>query len=209
MPPWLLHLGSAGVFAVSFLDASPIPLPVPGSTDILILLLSANRALPWLVALAAIAGSLCGGYLTWATGKKGGEAMLERFTPKRFRQRIHGWMEKHAVLSVCFAALLPPPVPLLPFLLAAGALGVTRRQLLISLTVSRTIRYGTEAALGAIYGRTILHWWNRHLAAWSGPILWMFLGLLAAGILLGIWKYRHDRRSPGAHAKQTEVKATS
>jgi membrane protein YqaA with SNARE-associated domain len=205
MPLWLLHLGAGGVFAVSLVDSSPVPLPLPGSTDIFILVLTAHRALPWLVALAAIAGSLCGGYLTWAAGKKGGEAMMERFTPKRFRQHIHDWVKKHAVLSVCCAALLPPPVPLLPFLLAAGALGVTRRQMFLALGVARTVRYGIEATLGVIYGRSILRWWNRHLAPWSGPILWTFLGLLAAGIVFGVWKYRHDQRAIRATQAGAEV----
>jgi membrane protein YqaA with SNARE-associated domain len=205
IPVWLLHLGFGGVFVVSFLDACPIPLPVPGTTDILVLLLAAHRTLPWLVALSAVAGSLGGGYLTWAAGKKGGEAMMERFAPKRFRQRIARWMGKHAVLSVGFAALMPPPVPLLPFLLAAGALGVTRRQMFTALGVARTIRYGAEAVLGVMYGRRILRWWNHHLAAWSGPILWTFLGLLAAGILFGIWKYRHDQRRLGASAGQSSA----
>jgi membrane protein YqaA with SNARE-associated domain len=205
IPVWLLHLGFGGVFAVSFLDACPVPLPIPGTTDIFVLLLAAHHALPWLVALSAIAGSLCGGYLTWAAGKKGGEAMMERFAPKRFRQHITRWVEKHAILSVCLAALMPPPVPLLPFLLTAGALGVTRRQLFTALGIARTIRYGAEAALGVIYGRRILRWWNHHLAAWSQPILWTFLGLLTAGTLFGIWKYRHNQRGAGARAKQAST----
>ena len=53
MPHWLIHLGAVGVFAVSLLDASIIPLPVPGSTDLLMLLLAANQGNPWLLAGAA------------------------------------------------------------------------------------------------------------------------------------------------------------
>ena len=35
MPHWLIHLGVVGVFAVAVIDSSVIPLPVPGSTDLL------------------------------------------------------------------------------------------------------------------------------------------------------------------------------
>ena len=49
----------------------------------LVLLLAANQGNPWLLAAAAISGSMIGGYLTWSAGKKGGEGMLHRYVPKR------------------------------------------------------------------------------------------------------------------------------
>lgn len=194
MPAWILHFGLAGVFVVSLLDAAPIPLPIPGSTDILILILGAHGEWPWLLAPVAIAGSLIGGYLSWTAGKKGGEKMLERYMPRRFGKRIRGWVKEHGMLSVCLAALLPPPIPLLPFVLAAGALGVTRRQMLVALGIARTIRYGSEAAVAAVYGRRILRLFNRYLAGWSSVILYSFVGLMVAAVIFGIWKYRRDNR---------------
>lgn len=207
MPAWILHFGLAGVFVVALLDAAPIPLPIPGSTDILILILGAHGEWPWLLAPIAIAGSLIGGYLTWTAGKKGGEKMLERYMPRRFGKRIRGWVKAHGMLSVCLAALLPPPIPLLPFVLAAGALGVTRRQMLVALGMARTIRYGSEAAVAAVYGRRILRLFNRYLAGWSSVILYSFLGLLVAAVAFGIWKYRRDQglgraKTDGARAKE-------
>jgi membrane protein YqaA with SNARE-associated domain len=198
IPAWVLHFGLAGVFAVAFLDAAPFPLPIPGSTDILILILGAHGEPAWLLAPCAIAGSLLGAWLTWKAGQKGGEPMVDRYVPQRFSSRIKSWVKTHGILSVCAAALLPPPIPLLPFLLAAGALGVTRRQLFTALGIARTVRYGGEAALAMIYGRQILRWFNRYLAGWSSGILYAFLGLLAAGIVFGIWKYRRDQRQPSA-----------
>ncbi|MFP5226052.1 MAG: VTT domain-containing protein [Acidobacteriota bacterium] len=193
IPAWVLHFGLAGVFLVALLDASPIPLPIPGSTDVLILILGAHGESPWLLAPAAIVGTLVGAWLTWKAGQKGGEPMVDRYVPQRFRSHIKRWVKNHGILSLCVAALLPPPIPLLPFLLASGALGVTRRQLLTGLAIARTLRYGGEAALALIYGRKILHWFNRYLAGWSTVILYTFLGLVVAGIAFGIWKYRHDQ----------------
>lgn len=200
MVHWLLHFGVAGVFAVALIDSAPFPLPIPGSTDILILILSANGEWPWLLAPVGIAGSLLGAYFTWAAGKKGGEKMLDRYAPRRFRSRITGWVKAHGMLSVCLAALLPPPIPLMPFLLAAGAFGVKRRQLFLAIGIARTIRYGGEAALGALYGRSILRFWHHYLAGWSSVILYSFLGLLAAAIAFGIWKYRREQ-----HGNKTTV----
>jgi membrane protein YqaA with SNARE-associated domain len=185
IPAWVLHLGLAGVFVVAFLDAAPVPLPIPGSTDILILVLGAHGENPWLLAPAAIAGSLIGAWFTWKAGKKGGEAMLERYVSKRLRSRMSRWIQSHGILTLCIAALLPPPIPLLPFLLAAGALGITWRQLFVALGIARTIRY----------------------AGWSSGILYTFLGLLGAAVLFGIWKYRQQQRHAGSppRAERTSV----
>ena len=88
LPHWLTQLGGLGLFAVAILDSSPIPLPLPGSTDLLLLLLVSHHGNPFLLAACAIAGSAIGGYLTWSAGKKGGEALMERSVPARFRKRI-------------------------------------------------------------------------------------------------------------------------
>jgi membrane protein YqaA with SNARE-associated domain len=194
VPSWVFHFGVAGVFAIAVLDSSPFPLPIPGSVDVLILIFGSNGVSPWLLAPMGIAGSLIGSWLTWKTGQKGGEPMVDRYVPERHRDRIKRWVKSHGILSVAIAALLPPPIPLLPFLLAAGALGVTRRQLLTAIGIARTLRYGGEAALTVLYGRQILHWFNRYLAGWGTVIIWSFIGLIVAGIIFGIWKYRHDQR---------------
>src|SRR5271154_3350615 len=152
LPHWLTHLGGLGLFAVAILDSSPIPLPIPGSTDLLLLLLVSHHGNPFLLAACAIAGSAIGGYITWSTGKKGGEALLERSVPARFRKRIEQWTNQHSLLSVMLPALLPPPIPLTPFLLAAGALGVSRRRFLVAFNSARLVRYGVIAWAGVAYG---------------------------------------------------------
>ncbi|QNI32589.1 VTT domain-containing protein [Alloacidobacterium dinghuense] len=194
IPRWLIHLGVPGVFVVSVIDASVIPLPLPGSTDLLVLLLAARQSVSWLLVLAAVSGSVLGGYLTWSAGKRGGEAMLERYVPKRFRDPLSKWVKRHSVTSVATAAILPPPIPLLPFLLAAGALGVSRKQFIWSFSIARAARYGLIAWVGATYGRRVLRLWAQYLAGWADVILWVFLGLLIAAIVFGVWKYRHDQR---------------
>jgi len=193
LPGWLVHLGAIGLFAVAIIDSSPIPLPLPGSTDLLLLLLVAHRGNPFLLSAAAIAGSVIGGYLTWSAGYKGGEALLERSVPARFRQRLERWATDHSFLTVFISAVLPPPVPLTPFLLAAGALKVTRNRFLVALASARVVRYGLIAWAGATYGRKVVRWWTQNLAQWSDAILWTFIGLLVAGIVYGIWQYRRQR----------------
>jgi len=143
-------------------------------------------------------GSILGGYLTWGTGSKGGEAALHRYMPKRFSRRLTRWVESKGTLAVTISALLPPPFPLMPLLLAAGALGVTRRKFLISFGLARTFRYALVAWLAASYGRTMVRAFRHYLAGWSTPLMWTYLGLVVAGILYGVWKFRRDRRQPSA-----------
>jgi membrane protein YqaA with SNARE-associated domain len=80
-PHWLIHLGVLGLFFVAVVDSSVIPLPLPGSTDLLLLLLVAHSGYSWLLAPCAIAGSILGGYTTWHIGRRGGEAALRRYVP--------------------------------------------------------------------------------------------------------------------------------
>jgi membrane protein YqaA with SNARE-associated domain len=195
---WLMGFGTMGLFVVSVIDSSIIPLPVPGSTDLLLILLVAHRANPVVAAIAATVGSILGGYLTWGTGSKGGEAALHRYMPKRFARRLTGWVESKGTVAVTFAALLPPPFPLMPLLLAAGALGVSRKKFLVSFSLARTFRYALVAWLAATYGRAMVRAFRHYLAGWSTTIMWIYLGLVAAGILYGVWKFRRDRRQTAA-----------
>ncbi len=195
---WLVSLGALGLFAVAILDSSVIPLPLPGSTDLLLLLLTAHRgtslSMAILLTASALAGSLVGGYFTWSTGRKGGEVMLEKRVPERFLHKLVEWVERHGSLSVGLAAFLPPPIPLTPFLLAAGALKVPRLRFLASYGLGRTARYGLLAWLGFTYGRYVVRLWEKTLAGWTAPILWTYCSLLTAGIGYGVWKYLRGRR---------------
>lgn len=193
---WAIRLGGLGIFLVSVLDASIIPLPIPGSTDLLLLIMIAHGANPWMLGFAASAGSLVGGYLTWRTGAKGGEVALKRYIRQRYMARTNRWVSNHGMLAVTVASLLPPPVPLLPFTLAAGALGVRQRDFLVSFGLARTARYAFVAWLGATYGRAIVRLWSHYLSNWSGIIAWVVAGVFIAGTAFALWKWRQMRNSP-------------
>jgi len=94
--------------------------------------------------------------------------------------------------------LLPPPIPLLPFLLASGALGVARGRFLVIYGAARTLRYSFVAWLGVTYGRRIVRLWSQNLQKWSTPLLIVFVTLLLAGVCYGIWKIHGMRRVDAA-----------
>lgn len=197
-PHWLTHLGAPGLFLVAVVDSSVIPLPLPGSTDLLLLWLVAYSGDPWLLAPCAIAGSLLGGYTTWDIGRKKGEAALRHYVPARLLGRVVDWVEHHPILAVFVPAMLPPPIPLLPFALASGALGVSRRRFLTVFGAARGLRYSFIAWLGVTYGRKIVRLWSGILEKWSTPLLCVFILLLTVGLCFGIWKIRGLRKIDAA-----------
>ena len=194
MPHWLTHLGVIGLFSVAVLDSSVVPLPLPGSTDLLLLLLVAHGGDPILLVPCAAIGSILGGYTSWHIGRRGGEAALHHFVPARLLRRVVGWVEHHRIFAVFLPALLPPPIPPIPFTLAAGALGVSRRRFLAVFGTARCLRYSCVAWLGFAYGRRIVDIWSASIARYTTPVICAFASLMAAGIWFGIWKTRGLRK---------------
>ena len=197
-PHWLTHLGALGLFSVAVIDSSVIPLPIPGSTDLLLLWLVAYNGHPWLLAFCAVTGSILGGYTTWQIGRRGGEKALRCYVPARLLGPVVVWVERHPILAIFVPALLPPPIPLLPFALASGALGVSRRRFLGVFGAARSLRYSFVAWLGLTYGRKIVRLWSGSLERWSTPLLCAFVVLLLAGLCFGIWKIRGLRKIDAA-----------
>lgn len=134
--------------------------------------------------------------MTWAAGKKGGEAALGKLGRGRFVRRVQGWVKKHGMMSVSLSAMIPPPVPLTPFLLAAGALGLSRVRFLISYCAGRGVRYGAVAWLGFRYGRQVLALWQRY-QAWTTLILSVYIFLIVLGAGYGIRRYQKEKRKSG------------
>ena len=118
---WLLHLGGPGLILLGLLDNSVIPLP--GSMDVVTILLAAHHREPWIYyAVMATIGSLVGGYLTYRMARKGGKETLEKkFSPKRVK-RVYAIFERWGFAAVAIPAMLPPPFPIVAMLLAAGAM---------------------------------------------------------------------------------------
>lgn len=196
---WVAHFGAPGVFAVALIDSTIIPLAIPGSTDLLLLWLISHGSNPWLLVSCAIVGSVIGGWTTWRLGKKGGEAALKRYVPQKLQKRVRGWSQHHPMWAVFLPALLPPPLPLWPFLLAAGALGATWKRFLAAFTAGRTLRWALVGWLAVTYGRRLIRLWSGTLEKWSGPILWTFVGITVLGLAYSVWKLRQKR-----HEEQAE-----
>jgi membrane protein DedA with SNARE-associated domain len=194
----LVHrLGGPGLILLGIVDASFIP--TPGSMDALTIVLAAAHA-PWwpYYALMATAGSVVGAWLMFRIGRKGGKEGLEKRFGKQKMQRVYDRVERYGFGMVFISAILPPPMPTVPFVLAAGALKYSPTRFLTAFTLGRVLRYGLEAYAASIYGRQILGFLTRY----QRPLLWIFVSLMIAGAVAGLvlWQ-RHRRTSPREPAK--------
>jgi membrane protein YqaA with SNARE-associated domain len=199
----MLALGMPGLLFVSAVDSSPIPLPIPGSTDILLILLAARSGHWLLLILIATAGSAIGGYSSYKTGRVGGVLALQRYVPTRYLTSLTSWTERHSFVAVALPAILPPPMPLTPFLLAAGALKMNLRTFMGSYVGSRALRHSFTAWLGIHYGRAIVRTWNRFYARYNGEmleILCVVIALTIAVPIIILWKQSRQSKLAGIPA---------
>ena len=203
------RFGLVGLFFVSGVDSSFVPLPLPGITDIMIVVYAAAHANVFTLVGIATLGSAAGGLFSHSIGQAGGMAFLERVVPAKILGRATNWMETHSVLAVALPALLPPPVPLSPFVLAAGALHMSRRKFLTAFTVSRLARHAIAAWLGIRYGKSVLGLWARFSSKWATTILISFWAVMLIFTAIAIWKLvRISRELKGKRGSETAAEAS-
>src|ERR1041385_2105568 len=145
-----------GAYLLAALDASMVFFLPFGIDAVVIYLCARNSMLFWIYPLLATAGSVTGAAITYWIGKKGGEIGLERLIPERRLERIRHRVQNKGAVAMAFAALMPPPFPLTPFVLTCGALQVDRWIFFGTFAAVRLLRFGTEAALARVYGRGVL-----------------------------------------------------
>lgn len=172
---WIYELGGLGFIPLGLLDNSVIPLP--GSMDVLTIFLTARREHLWLYyAAMATAGSVIGGFVTYRLARKGGkETLTRRFSPTKL-EKVYKIFARWGLGAIAIPALLPPPVPMFPFLFAAGTMQYPVRKFLFALTLGRIVRYTLLAFLSARYGERILAFIAEH----AHPALFIVIGLTAA-----------------------------
>lgn len=186
---WVRHLGGPGLLLLGLADNSIIPMP--GSMDVLTIWFAVHHHSQWFYyAAMATLGAVLGGYVTYRLARKGGKEMLERRLGRRSANAFYKRFERWGFWAVAVPALLPPPFPIVPFLLAAGAMQYSRQKFLAALAVGRGLRYGILAYLGVLYGRQFLRFFNKY----TKPTMFVLIGLsVVAGIAALITYLRYQK----------------
>jgi membrane protein YqaA with SNARE-associated domain len=195
VPLWrqLRHLGGVGLVLLGLIDNSVIP--VTGSMDVLTIWLAARHQEPWpYYAFMATLGAVLGGYITYALARKGGKEMMERKLSKKRAAQFSKTFASWGFAAIVIPAMLPPPFPFLPFLLAAGAMQYSRKKFVAALVLGRGIRYSIEAALGFVYGRHILRFFTKYYK----PAMAVLIGLAVIGTAVTLVQYLRYRKKLAA-----------
>jgi len=190
---WIFHLGGLGLIPLGLLDNSPIPLP--GIMDVATILLAGRQQQLWLYyAVMATLGSVLGGFVTYRLARKGGKEALERRFTRRKVDRVCEMFERWGFSAIAIPAFLPPPVPMVPFLLAAGAMQYPARKFLLALTIGRLARYMVIGYLAAKYGRKIIAFMANHGHPMAVGIILLVIAAAATGYYFWSGSKRKKRK---------------
>jgi membrane protein DedA with SNARE-associated domain len=190
---WLFTLGGPGLILLGLIDSSVIP--VPGSMDAMTIVLSAHDHPLWpYYAVMATVGSVIGAYFTYRIARNRGEKALRDKVSPRNVKKVTKAFERWGFGAIMIPAFLPPPMPMVPFVIAAGALQYSPKKFLVAMSAGRILRYCILAYLGAAYGRQIF----RVIMAHGATLLIVTIALAATAALVLL--LLRSRRKRGALA---------
>ena len=170
-----------GLVGLPALDSSGLFFP-PMDVEAAIVILKRHSEIVWLLPFLATAGSLIGAAMAFWIGRKIGNNGLERWISPGVLESVRREVRHKGAVALVLPALLPPPFPLLPFVLACGALSVSATRFFIMFAGLRMVRFSVLTALVWFYGRQILTIFQ------SGTFKAVFAVLIAVGISAVIYR---------------------
>lgn len=185
---WLYHLGGPGLIVLGIVDSSVIP--IPGSMDALTIVLAAHHRQIWpYYAAMATLGSVFGAYITFRLARQGKER-LKHTLRRGWKRKAMDFFKRWRFWAIAVPAILPPPIPVVPFVVAAGATDYPTKRFLGAMTLGRVVRYGLLAYFANLYGRKIMAIFSQY--GW--PIVY---GLIAFAVVSAIAGYVASRFENG------------
>jgi membrane protein YqaA with SNARE-associated domain len=152
----ILSFGYFGLFILAALD-STILFFMPFAIDFLFIAqVSRHRAEFPYYLLTTVCGSVAGCLLTYWIVSKTSEKTLERHLPKRKFKKLKKKIDEKGFYAVLLTAILPPPFPFSPFIVAASIAKISLKKLVAGVLTGRTLRFLAEGLLAFFLGRQIL-----------------------------------------------------
>jgi membrane protein YqaA with SNARE-associated domain len=186
---WVIRLGGPGLVLLGILDNSIVPLT--GSMDVLTIWLAASHRDWWAYyALMATIGGVLGGYITYEIARKGGKEAIERKLDKKKAEKVLKSFRRWSFWSVVVGAILPPPFPLVPVLVAAGGSQYSKRKFVGALSLGRGVRYTIAAFFGRLYGKQIVGFFSHYYR----PAVLVLVVIAVIGGLITLRQYLRSRK---------------
>jgi membrane protein DedA with SNARE-associated domain len=144
-----------GSVVLSAVDSSRLFLH-PLDVDTAIVLLRRHSEIVWLFPFLATAVSVMAAAMIFWIGRKIGENGLQHWISSDVLEKVKDKVKNKGAIALLLPALLPPPFPLMPFVLASGALSVSPTRFFTMFAGLRMLRFSVLTALAWFYGRQII-----------------------------------------------------
>ena len=194
MGEWLAQytadFGPWGTFFVSLSDSAFIPMP-QGVDTLLVAQAIAAPDVTYFAATLAVLGSLLGSLILYALARRGGRMMLEKKISNKGFEHMRNQIEKWDALVLLFPTMIPLPLPMKLFVIAAGVFQMSVARFCAVLVFARTVRYFGIAYLALRYGDEAMTMLMEN--AWIGVLI--LLGIAVLFVVVQRWSNRRIRET--------------
>jgi len=186
---WLAESGAAlgpwGLFLIALGDSAFVPLP-QGVDALLIAQSIAAPSTAYLAAALAVVGSVAGSYILYSLARRGGEKMLQKKASAAGAERLRKNVEQYGALALIPPTMIPLPLPMKLFVIAAGVFQMPLPQFLVAITFARCVRWFGEAFIAVRYGDRTTEFLKENALAGIA----IGLGLVALFFVVRRWSTR-------------------
>ena len=148
---YILPLGAPGLFLLALIDSGLIP--VPQGVDVLLFAQVVRRPSgAVLYAALAVLGSTIGCIFLYSVSRKAGAVALTRQTSPQRAYDIRRQIEKYEALTLVLPTMVPLPLPMKLFVIAAGVFKVRFGRFVVAIVFARAVRFLGIALLAQRYG---------------------------------------------------------
>ncbi|MBI3695906.1 MAG: VTT domain-containing protein [Acidobacteria bacterium] len=147
----ILPFGAPGLFLLALVDSGLIP--VPQGVDVLLFAqVVRNPGGALFYAALATVGSLIGCLFLYYISQRAGEMALARRTSPERVNSIRRQIEKYEALTLVLPAMIPLPLPMKLFVIAAGVFRVRLTHFVLAILFARVVRFFGIALIAQRYG---------------------------------------------------------
>lgn len=192
----VFHLGGLGVLLVGIVDSSFLTVPI--ANDLLVIALSSGHPhrMPYYAFMAAL-GSVLGCATVDVISRKA-EKGIEHVFPTRRIKFVESHVREHAGWALAVSAVMPPPFPFTPVVVAAAASHYPRKKMFAVIGGARFLRFAVEGALAIWFGRQILSFVK------SSAVEYTIIGLIVVAVIASAfsivrWAMKSKHSTNAAH----------
>ena len=143
--------GPWGIFLVALGDSAFIPLP-QGVDALIIAQTIAAPDTAYLAAGLGVVGSLLGSFILYSIARRVGHAMLAKKASSKGIETMRHQVERYDALVLLLPTMLPLPLPMKIFVIAAGVFEMNAYRFLGVIAFARVVRYFGIAYAARLYG---------------------------------------------------------